>query len=137
MSTPASGRIYSPDSLAEKQWSRLPGSSPSLPSSTPHRFSWLPPKGDSNTGAGSGNRTRIISLEGWGSTIELYPQIPSVWVTADMLSMSFANQTLAYQAFKTKKQRTKNSQQRALRPLFSVACCCQYWNYLTGGGGWI
>src|SRR5690554_5535097 len=25
------------------------------------------------TGAGDGNRTRIISLEGWGSTIELLP----------------------------------------------------------------
>ena len=26
------------------------------------------------TGAGDGNRTRVISLEGWGSTIELRPQ---------------------------------------------------------------
>ena len=26
-------------------------------------------------GAGDGNRTRVISLEGWGSTIELHPQI--------------------------------------------------------------
>jgi hypothetical protein len=26
-----------------------------------------------NPGAGSGNRTRMISLEGWSSTIELYP----------------------------------------------------------------
>src|SRR5262249_10524837 len=25
------------------------------------------------TGAGDGNRTRVISLEGWGSTIELLP----------------------------------------------------------------
>ena len=25
------------------------------------------------SGAGSGNRTRVISLEGWGSTSELYP----------------------------------------------------------------
>lgn len=25
-------------------------------------------------GAGDGNRTRVISLEGWGSTIELRPQ---------------------------------------------------------------
>ena len=24
-------------------------------------------------GAGDGNRTRVISLEGWGSTIELHP----------------------------------------------------------------
>ena len=28
---------------------------------------------DGSTGAGDGNRTRIISLEGWGSTIELLP----------------------------------------------------------------
>ena len=38
-------------------------------------FDTLPntqPKIDS--GAGSGNRTRMISLEGWSSTIELYPQ---------------------------------------------------------------
>ena len=27
-----------------------------------------------NTGAGDGNRTRIASLEGWSSTIELHPQ---------------------------------------------------------------
>ena len=25
-------------------------------------------------GAGDGNRTRVISLEGWGSTIELHPR---------------------------------------------------------------
>src|SRR4051812_12205939 len=28
--------------------------------------------------AGGGNRTRIISLEGWSSTIELHPRRPSV-----------------------------------------------------------
>ena len=28
---------------------------------------------DGSTGAGDGNRTRVISLEGWGSTIELLP----------------------------------------------------------------
>lgn len=27
-------------------------------------------------GAGDGNRTHAISLEGWSSTIELHPQIP-------------------------------------------------------------
>ena len=27
-------------------------------------------------GAGDGNRTRVSSLEGWCSTIELHPQIP-------------------------------------------------------------
>jgi hypothetical protein len=26
-------------------------------------------------GAGDGNRTHVISLEGWSSTIELHPQI--------------------------------------------------------------
>ena len=30
----------------------------------------------SATGAGDGNRTRVISLEGWGSTIELLPPKP-------------------------------------------------------------
>ncbi len=28
------------------------------------------------SGAGDGNRTRVSSLEGWCSTIELHPQIP-------------------------------------------------------------
>ena len=28
-------------------------------------------------GAGDGNRTRVSSLEGWCSTIELHPQIPN------------------------------------------------------------
>ena len=30
-------------------------------------------RGDGRHGAGDGNRTRVISLEGWGSTIELLP----------------------------------------------------------------
>ncbi len=30
-----------------------------------------------NYGAGDGNRTHVISLEGWSSTIELHPQITS------------------------------------------------------------
>ena len=29
-------------------------------------------------GAGDGNRTRVSSLEGWCSTIELHPQIPDL-----------------------------------------------------------
>ena len=35
----------------------------------------------SNFGAGDGNRTHVISLEGWSSTIELHPHAPlvSVW----------------------------------------------------------
>jgi hypothetical protein len=28
-------------------------------------------------GAGDGNRTRIASLEGWSSTIELHPRLPA------------------------------------------------------------
>ena len=28
-------------------------------------------------GAGDGNRTRVSSLEGWCSTIELHPQVPT------------------------------------------------------------
>ena len=31
-------------------------------------------------GAGDGNRTRVSSLEGWCSTIELHPQIPNPYV---------------------------------------------------------
>ena len=31
--------------------------------------------GHKQNGAGDGNRTHITSLEGWGSTIELHPQI--------------------------------------------------------------
>jgi hypothetical protein len=34
----------------------------------PHQTKYTP------HGAGDGNRTRVISLEGWGSTIELLPQ---------------------------------------------------------------
>ena len=30
------------------------------------------------SGAGNGNRTRMASLEGWSSTIELYPQLESL-----------------------------------------------------------
>src|ERR1700733_5118864 len=30
-------------------------------------------------GAGDGNRTRITSLEGWGSTIELHPHVETVY----------------------------------------------------------
>ena len=29
-------------------------------------------------GAGDGNRTRVSSLEGWCSTIELHPQVPAL-----------------------------------------------------------
>lgn len=36
-----------------------------------------PKKGKKN-GAGEGNRTLATSLEGWGSTIELHPQIKMV-----------------------------------------------------------
>src|SRR5689334_6623905 len=33
------------------------------------------PDGRLNSGAGDGNRTRVASLEGWSSTIELHPPI--------------------------------------------------------------
>src|SRR5690606_7985797 len=33
-------------------------------------------------GAGDGNRTRITSLEGWGSTIELHPRVPGQFTTS-------------------------------------------------------
>ena len=43
-----------------------------------HMKTALVPKGakavKQSYGAGDGNRTRVISLEGWGSTIELRPQ---------------------------------------------------------------
>ena len=29
-------------------------------------------------GAGDGNRTHVVSLEGWSSTIELHPQKPYI-----------------------------------------------------------
>jgi hypothetical protein len=31
---------------------------------------------DVNLGAGDGDRTRMASLEGWSSTIELHPRVP-------------------------------------------------------------
>jgi hypothetical protein len=39
----------------------------------PYQGSALPPELCEPHGAGSGNRTRVSSLEGWGSTAELYP----------------------------------------------------------------
>ena len=33
-----------------------------------------------NYGAGDGNRTHVISLEGWSSTIELHPQTISITI---------------------------------------------------------
>ena len=39
----------------------------------PYQGSALPPELCEPIGAGSGNRTRVSSLEGWGSTAELYP----------------------------------------------------------------
>ena len=53
------------------------------------------------TGAGDGNRTHVISLEGWSSTIELHPRVermtgfepaPTAW-KAVMLPL---NTTYAY-----------------------------------------
>ena len=38
------------------------------------------------TGAGDGNRTRVISLEGWGSTIELLPLGRLTYLRYDELS---------------------------------------------------
>ena len=35
----------------------------------------VPPPRQQFTGAGDGNRTHVTSLEGWGSTIELHPQV--------------------------------------------------------------
>ena len=36
---------------------------------------WRSPKGGGNSrGAGDENRTRVISLEGWGSATELHPR---------------------------------------------------------------
>ena len=48
-------------------------------------------------GAGEGNRTLATSLEGWGSTTELHPQILSILQTKDLTStiydMSFKDKT--------------------------------------------
>ena len=35
----------------------------------------VPPPRQQFFGAGDGNRTHVTSLEGWGSTIELHPQV--------------------------------------------------------------
>ena len=35
----------------------------------------VPPPRHLRIGAGDGNRTHVTSLEGWGSTIELHPQV--------------------------------------------------------------
>ena len=45
-----------------------------------------------NLGAGDGNRTRVISLEGWGSTIELLPHrdIPALTVISQALVRALA-----------------------------------------------
>ena len=42
---------------------------------SPVRLPVPPPRhNQENNGAGDGNRTHVISLEGWSSTIELHPQ---------------------------------------------------------------
>ena len=38
-------------------------------------------------GAGDGNRTRVSSLEGWCSTIELHPQIPDLTIQPENFSI--------------------------------------------------
>src|SRR3546814_19891540 len=41
-----------------------------------------PAAGPAQVGAGGGNRTRVASLEGWSSTIELHPhRSPTRWRT--------------------------------------------------------
>ena len=44
-------------------------------SSLPRKCSTAELYGLKTFGAGDGNRTHVISLEGWSSTIELHPQI--------------------------------------------------------------
>ena len=39
-------------------------------------------------GAGDGNRTRVSSLEGWCSTIELHPQVPAIQLEDNNISPS-------------------------------------------------
>ena len=44
---------------------------------SPLRLPVSPPRHTKN-GAGDGNRTHVISLEGWSSTIELHPHLSQV-----------------------------------------------------------
>ncbi len=49
-------------------------------SSLPRKCSTSELYGRNTFGAGDGNRTHVISLEGWSSTIELHPQnLVSEW----------------------------------------------------------
>ena len=84
-------------------------------------------------GAGGGNRTRIISLEGWGSTIELYPRNPSQTL-AKHSPARLANQ-------KTEDQKlpswSSSSTVFCIFPFLLHADHVQVWLNLTGGGGWI
>ena len=52
-------------------------------------------------GAGDGNRTRVSSLEGWCSTIELHPQSSSVFSRSNMVTQlhRFVNIFLAKSSF--------------------------------------
>jgi hypothetical protein len=89
-------------------------------------------------GAGSGNRTRMISLEGWSSTIELYPLNP-------------ATPALRAPGLQRKLQKTEDQRhlwiycrlRQICRYLSSTAFCnCPAgWTSntatLSGGGGWI
>ena len=43
-----------------------------------------PPK----SGAGDGNRTHVISLEGWSSTIELHPHIYFIYDSKSVITLS-------------------------------------------------
>jgi Phosphotransferase enzyme family len=55
------------------------------PASTSGSRNWLLTRALSR-GAGDGNRTRMASLEGWGSAIELHPRTPYCWMRrADMI----------------------------------------------------
>ena len=57
---------------------------PGVDCKTPPKCDWI---GIFEIGAGDGNRTRVASLEGWNSTIELHPQPGIILRLKDALSI--------------------------------------------------
>ena len=52
------------------------------------------------SGAGSGNRTRIFSLEGCCSTTELYPRLTLKYRIHPKSAMHFRSETFSFQGFR-------------------------------------
>ena len=77
-------------------------------------------------GAGSGNRTRATSLEGWGSTAELYPPTKSTPLTSYELveGGGFEPPKLARQIYSLIPLATREPlQKEALDSAFESSAC--------------